>query len=51
MKYRFPWSSHGVLYARPCSREIAAAFLKDPESQVDTSCAAEKTPKFFLPVK
>lgn len=43
----FPYQSHGVLAGSACAGQIAAAFLRDPESEVDTDCVADDLKPIF----
>lgn len=45
----FPESGHGTMIFSQCSRDIAAAFIENPNDKIDTSCTKTLTPAFMLP--
>jgi hypothetical protein len=45
----FPESGHGTFIFSQCSRDIAAAFIENPDGKLDTSCTKALTPAFMLP--
>jgi hypothetical protein len=45
----FPETGHGAFIFSPCARDIAAAFIDNPDARVDVSCATALTPAFLLP--
>jgi pimeloyl-ACP methyl ester carboxylesterase len=44
-----PESGHGTLAFSQCAKDIGAAFLENPEANLDASCAETLTPAFILP--
>jgi pimeloyl-ACP methyl ester carboxylesterase len=44
-----PEAGHGTFLFSDCSRDIAASFLDNPETPVNTSCTASLVPGFLLP--
>ena len=44
-----PESGHGTFIFSQCSRDIAAAFVENPEALVDTACTQALIPVFLLP--
>jgi pimeloyl-ACP methyl ester carboxylesterase len=47
--YTFPSGSHGQAFTEPCANALIAAFLDDPASRPDGSCAAKARPAFYTP--
>lgn len=44
-----PESGHGTFIFSDCSRDMAAAFLDNPEAPVNAACTADLIPGFLLP--
>jgi pimeloyl-ACP methyl ester carboxylesterase len=45
----FPNAGHGVINFSHCAKDIAAAFIDNPEAEVNSSCTADLVPQFVLP--
>lgn len=45
----FPNSGHGAMAYSRCAQDVAAAFLDDPDVEIDSSCTADLVPRFVLP--
>ena len=45
----FPNAGHGAINFSQCAQDIAAAFMDNPETEVNASCTAELVPQFVLP--
>ena len=45
----FPNAGHGAIKFSQCAKDVAAAFLDNPDAEVDTSCTADLVPRFVLP--
>ena len=45
----FPNAGHGVIQFSQCAKDIAAAFVDNPDSEVNSACTAELVPRFVLP--
>ena len=47
--YLVPESGHGTIQFSQCARDITAAFIEDPEAELDTSCIADLCLPVMLP--
>ena len=45
----FPNAGHGSIQFSQCAKDIAAAFVDNPEAEVNSSCTADLVPRFILP--
>ena len=45
----FPNAGHGAINFSPCAQDVAAAFMDNPEAEVNASCTADLVPQFVLP--
>jgi pimeloyl-ACP methyl ester carboxylesterase len=45
----FPETGHGAIRYSQCARDVGAAFLNDPEGDVNPSCTGDLIPLFVLP--
>lgn len=46
---QIPESGHGTILFSQCARDITAAFIENPEGELDTSCVAAERPPFMMP--
>lgn len=44
-----PEAGHGTILFSQCARDIAAAFIEDPEGDLDTSCVEDERIPVLLP--
>ena len=45
----FPNAGHGVINFSQCAKHIAAAFVDNPEAEIESGCTADLMPRFVLP--
>ena len=46
---RFPNAGHAVIRFSECAKDIGAAFIDNPQAEVNSACTADLTPHFVLP--
>lgn len=45
----FPNAGHGSIVFSQCAKDIAAAFVDNPEATVNSGCTTDLVPRFVLP--
>ena len=45
----FPNAGHGAIQFSQCAKDIAAAFVDNPDAEVNSACTADLVPQFVLP--